>query len=88
MNIQRLTVTTNWHKIDDIVSAQVGDMFEIQNVGGYDVLACVSESEPIQTKDGFLLKPNRAGLYTKETGLYLYIKAKQDTVINIGKVTD
>lgn len=86
MNITRLEVTTNWNKIDDIVSAQVGDMFEIQNVGGYDVLACESASEPVETKDGFLLKPNRAGLYTKETGLYLYIKAKQDTVINIGKV--
>lgn len=86
MNITRLEVTTNWHKIDDIISAQIGDMFEIQNVGGYDVLACVSASEPIETKDGFLLKPNRAGLYTKETGLNLFIKAKQNTVINIGKV--
>ena len=84
-NILRLNLTTDWIKLDDQFTPVDNNQYEVQNVGNTDVLVCESATEPT-TNTGNLLKPNMVGKWTKETNLFLFIKSKDKSVINLSSL--
>lgn len=84
-NILRLNLTTDWVKLDDEFVPEVDSQYEVQNVGNCDILVCESSTVPTENT-GNLLKPNKVGLWTKEEGLFLFVKSKDKTIINLNSL--